>query len=285
VTIYGLGIKLNLTYQYQPAACPDGTGQKIKTTEYYVYDSDVALSSSASHDFPVYIGDNISQVSAPIKSAYFKISGTYTGGGSVNLTLNSGNSQTFALPSVGATPTYFELLYADTSSVINPSSAGNYSYNLGLTPSGATIYGAGVILDLTYQYAPASCAGMPATGELTSVIFDTIGPDAMKPAYNSIMWQGTFNGGNGRVRFQLATADSSSGPWNYFGSSDNGITCDSGYWYDPVTPDTPIEITCAAAYHNNQRYFRYKVQLCSDDCTKPGDISPQVTGVIVNWSP
>ncbi|MDD4901643.1 MAG: hypothetical protein PHE24_00740 [Patescibacteria group bacterium] len=286
VTIYGLGVKLDLTYQYQPAFCPDGSSQKVKTTEFYVYDSDSVINpdSNISQDFPVYIGDNIGAVTDPIKSAYFKVSGTYTGGGSINFTLNSGNSQIYNLPSA-VSPTYFELLYADTSAMIAPGSAGTYYFNLGINPTGVTIYGAGAALDLTYQYAPPSCAGLPPTGELTSAIFDTI----QTAAYNSIMWQGTFNGGNGRVRFKLATSNSSSGPWNpenFFGSSDNGVTCDNVSWYDPGAPETPIEITCAPANHNNQRYFRYKVQLCSySNCTDSGSASPEVNKVIVNWSP
>ncbi|HTW97109.1 MAG TPA: hypothetical protein VMD74_05645 [Candidatus Methylomirabilis sp.] len=285
VTIYGAGATLALTYQYQPASCPEGTGQNIKTTKFYVYDSAAALSSTANQDFSVYIGDNISQITNPVKSAYFKVTGSYIGNGTLNLTLSSNNSRTFTLPSVSS-PTYFEFFYADTSGVINPTSAGTYNYTLGLTPSGVTIYGAGVTLALTYQYVPPSCTGLPPTGELTSVVFDTTGTDNYKPAYNSLMWRGTFNSGNGRVRFQLATADNPGGPWNYFGSSDNGQTCNSGSWYDPGAPETPIEISCAPADHNNQRYFRYKVQLCSnDDCLTSGSISPQVDEVIINWSP
>jgi hypothetical protein len=189
------------------------------------------------------------------------------------------------LPSV-SNPTYFELIYADTSSIINPTTAGAYSYNLGLNPSGVSIYSASVKLDLTYQYVPPSCNGMPPTGEITSAIFDTTGTDTLKPAYNSIMWEGTLNSGSGRVRFQLATSNNSSGPWNYFGSSDNGVTCNSGAWYDPGAPDAPAELTCAAVNHNNQRYFRYKVQLCSNnDCLTSGSISPEVDDVIVNWAP
>jgi hypothetical protein len=285
VTIYGAGAILSLTYRYAPAACPDGNGQKVKTNEFYVYDSDAAVSSQINQDFSIYIGDNIGAVSAPVKSAYFSVAGTYDGGGTINLTLNSGNSKTFTLPTVTA-PTSFELLYTDTSSIISPTSAGTYSYNFGLNPSGVTIYGASAKLFLTHQYISPSCTGLSPTGELTSAIFDTTKTDVLKPAYNSIMWLGTFNSGNGRVRFQLATSDNSTGPWNYFGSPDNGVTCNSSAWYDPGAPNTPSELTCAAANHNNQRYFRYKVQICSNnDCLTSGSISPEVSDVIVNWAP
>jgi hypothetical protein len=285
VTIYGASVRLNLTYQYTPAACPDGSGEKVKSAEFYVYDSNAALSSADNKDFSVFIGDDISEVINPIKSAYFKISGTYTGnsGGTLTLTLDSGNSQVFNLPSV-TNPTYFELLYADASGIIDPASAGDYSYNFGIDPSGVTIYSVNAILNLTHQYQTPSCSGMPPTGELTSVIFDTTQSSAWKPAYNSIMWEGTS--GTGKVRFQLATSDNTSGPWNYFGSSDNGVTCNSSAWYDPGAPDAPAEITCASANHNNQRYYRYKIQLCSNtDCSTSGMVSPEVTDVIVNWAP
>jgi hypothetical protein len=278
--IFGLAAGLLLS------AGPALAADQIKTTESYVYDSNSALSSNASQDFSVYIGDNIGEISDPIKSAFFRVSGVYTGSGSLTLTLNSGNSQTYSLPSV-ANPTYFELMYKDLAAAISPATSGTYAYTLGLAPAGVTIYGLGVILDLTYRYAPAACGtGLPAIGELTSAIFDTTGSETLKPAYNSIMWLGSFAGGTGKVRFQLATSNSPSGPWNYFGSSDNGVTCSSGAWYDPGAADTPAEIACAAANHNSQRYFRYKVQLCSNnDCATPGTISPRVDDVVVNWSP
>jgi len=123
--------------------------------------------------------------------------------------------------------------------------------------------------------------GLPATGELTSVVFDTTG-SANGPAYNSIMWKGTLNGGAGRVRFQFASADSADGPWNFIG----GDTCSSGDWYDPGGPNMPAELKCAPQNHDNKRYFRYKVQLCSaSDCSSSGTISPTVDDVIVSWSP
>jgi hypothetical protein len=287
ITVYGPSVNLELTYQYAPASCADGSGQKVKTADFYIFDSNTAIAplSYIGQNFSVYIGDNISTVSNPIKSAYFKVSGTYTGAGSITLTLNGSNSQGFTLPSV-SNPTYFELLYADNSAIISPSTPGNYTYNFGITTAGVTIYGASATLEITYQYITPTCNSLPPTGELTSVIFDTTQTDTIKPAYNSIMWEGTFGGGNGRVRFQLATSDNTAGPWNFFGSSDNGITCNSGSWYDPSATNTPIEISCSPADHNNQRYYRYKVQLCSNnDCLTSGTISPQVSDVIVNWAP
>jgi len=136
--------------------------------------------------------------------------------------------------------------------------------------------------DLTFT----TTIGMPATGQVTSVIYDTTQSATILPTYNSIMWLGSWNGSTGRVRFQLATSNSTGGPWNYFGSPDNGVTCNSSAWYDPGATSTPIEISCAPANHNNQRYYRYKVQICSkSDCATIGSNSPIVNDVMVNWSP
>jgi hypothetical protein len=123
-------------------------------------------------------------------------------------------------------------------------------------------------------------SGLPATGQVTSVTFDT----ATTPAYNLILWQGTT--GTGKVQFQFATSNSSSGPWTYYGSPDGGVTCNSNSWYDTPGPNSPVEISCTSLYHNNQRYYRYKVQLCSNsDCSTSGTTSPIVTNEVVNWSP
>lgn len=132
------------------------------------------------------------------------------------------------------------------------------------------------------RYAEATLSsGLPPTGELTSTVFDTTG-SVDGPAYNSIMWKGSFNSGTGRVRFQLATSDNTSGPWTYVG----GSTCTGSDWYDTSSPDAPVELSCAPAYHNNQRYFRYKIQLCSaSNCTSQGQITPTINEVVVSWSP
>jgi hypothetical protein len=138
---------------------------------------------------------------------------------------------------------------------------------------------AGSTAGYTYTIYPrvAISSNLPVSGTLTSVVFDTTGI-ADGPAYNSITWKGNANGGT--VRFELATSDSSSGPWTFIG----GPTCGSGDWYSSTAPES-VEITCNAANHNNKRYYRYKVQLCSLDCTNPNTTTPQIDDVIVNWSP
>lgn len=84
-------------------------------------------------------------------------------------------------------------------------------------------------------------------------------------ALNTIMWQG----GGGTVKFQIASSDSSSGPWNYFGPNSNPVA-----YYQPAGPSVQEKITTE---HNNKRYFRYKIFILSG--------SPTVTEVIINYSP
>lgn len=151
-------------------------------------------------------------------------------------------------------------------------------YCFRVTNSGAT---SGTGYGFVYsQYATADISsGLTPTGDLISAVFDTTG-SSDGPAYNSIMWKGTA--GTGKARFQLATSDSSSGPWTYRG----GASCNDTTWYDAPTADLPVEITCANDYHNDDRYFKYKIQICSNtDCSTSGVTSPVVTDVVVNWAP
>jgi hypothetical protein len=280
ITISGLGAILTTTYRYNQGACHDGTTQKIKTTMTFVGDSANQVSSPVDKQFVLYIGDDLSGVSNPIKSNFFTVGGVYTGSGTLQLMIDSdaASSKTFTLPNVGSTPTFFQVHYKDTVSKIDPPSSGAFTHTLNVTPSGITISGLGAILTTTYRYKPPSCGGLPPTGELTSAVFDA----TASAAYNSFVWKGTVNGGSGKVRFQLATSNSPSGPWNFRA----GAGCGNGEWYDPGSPDVSVEISCGPEYHNNQRYFKYKVQLCSNsDCSTAGSFSPRVDDVIVNWSP
>lgn len=133
------------------------------------------------------------------------------------------------------------------------------------------------------------------SGSLESSTFDTgITGGA---AFNSIMWQGTPGVGVGTavVKFQLATANCS-------GGETNPPTCSGAGWggtktegdgafvgpngssaatdvYQPSGPGAPSAIT--TKYHNNKRYFRYKIFLEKDAAVT----SPIVRDVIINWSP
>lgn len=124
--------------------------------------------------------------------------------------------------------------------------------------------------------------GGPLTAELTSSIFDTGVSSGV--ALNTIMWQGNQPTGTS-VKFQIASSNCSNG-------ADNPPTCNSGSWtyrgpdgsnttyYAPTGPGVPIQINLK--YHNNHRYFRYKIFLTSDAGRTQ---SPRVDDVIINYSP
>lgn len=169
----------------------------------------------------------------------------------------------------------------------------NYCFRL--TNNGA-VSGAGYVFAYP-QYAEAIIAsGLPATGILDSAVFDTFdGGGATKgPAYNSIMWKGDKNGSSGKVQFQFATSDCANGldyssgcttgaGWSFYGSQ--GGVCNTTNYYDTTGADAPVELSCSPSQHNNQRYFRYRVRLCSSNCSASGTASPIVDDVVVNWAP
>jgi type II secretory pathway pseudopilin PulG len=106
-----------------------------------------------------------------------------------------------------------------------------------------------------------------ASGTLVSSIFDT--QDAAGgAAINSLLWQGSLNGGT--VKFQFAYATSSSGPWNFYGPG-----ASPSAYYQPTNSGVPLAITGI----NNYRYFRYKIFL-----TPSGTSAPTVSSVSVAWS-
>ena len=252
---------------------------QMRMTDTLVYSSNTAVSSAVNPAFTLYIGDNLSGITNPVKSLYFVASGVYTGNGTINFKIDSDidTSQTFTLPDVSTTPTPFELIYRDPSGKINPTSAGSYGYTLNVTPSGVTLYGLGVKLNESHRYKPPACGSVPY-GDLTSAVFDSGVADGA--AYNSILWIGTI--GTGNVKFQLATADNAGGPWTYYGSSCIG---GSGDWFIASVADTPVELLCPAQF-NNKQYYRYKIRICSaSNCTDVGATSPIVEDVVVSWAP
>jgi len=131
---------------------------QVRSTDTLIYSSDIAVSSNVDAPFTVYVGDNLAGVTSPMKSLYFTVSGVYTGGGSLTMTINSdgATSQAFTLPAVSA-PTPFEFIYKDPSGKINPVSAGSYNYTLNLAPSGVIMTTFGVRMTETHQYVPAAC--------------------------------------------------------------------------------------------------------------------------------
>ena len=283
VSISSLASELEITYQFAPTPCVDGVSnnQKVKTTEFFVGHTD-NLGSMVNLPFSIYIGDDLSGISEPVKSAYFLITGVYTGTGTLSTSLGSDpvNNQFFL--SGGSTPTNFNLIYNDGLGRIKPTTAGSYNYTLNISQSGLSISNLNIKMVLTHRYKPVNCgASYPPYGDLISAVYDS-STDTNGSAYNSIMWKGKLGGLNfdqGKVRFQLATADNPSGPWTYVG----GNTCGSNDWYD-ATPGTAVELDCYPQF-NNKRYFRYKIRLCSDDCAVSGFNTPQVDDVVVNFSP
>lgn len=111
-----------------------------------------------------------------------------------------------------------------------------------------------------------------ASGTLDSNIFDT--GVAGGAQFNSILWQGSQPAGT-EMYFQLATSNSSSGSWAFIGPDGTANT-----FYQSAGPG--ISIPLSYAYHNNQRFFRYRLILFSD---AGRTATPRVDRVIVNWSP
>lgn len=138
--------------------------------------------------------------------------------------------------------------------------------------------------------ATGSIALLNTAGSVTSSVFDA----AASSTFNSILWQGSMGSGNtGKVRFQFAASDCANGAtnaptcsvgaWTYIG----GALCTTGDWFDPGAPNVPIELkgtTCTTTW-NNKRYFKYKVQICSNDCNTGGQYTPTVNRIVVSYAP
>src|SRR3989344_8682418 len=129
---------------------------QVKTTETLITSGDSSVSSATSSAFSLYIGDNLTGVSNPVKSAQVAVSGVYTGNGTITVQLGS-DSQTFTMANASS-PTPFEILYNATGTTDAITSAGTYTYALYVTPSDVTIYGLGAKLVESHEYVPASCA-------------------------------------------------------------------------------------------------------------------------------
>lgn len=126
---------------------------------------------------------------------------------------------------------------------------------------------------------------------LDSAVIDT--QSAGGATLNSITWVGAQNANGGTqqtyVDFQIAAANSSTGPWNFMGPS--GTATD--YYSAPCTagfrgginaggnapPQTPICIDPAQV--NNMRYIKYRVRLRSNLIQTD---TPRIDDIILNWS-
>lgn len=280
-----LSAKLILTYQY-----PASGSELLKTTKFFIEQKvdQVGFGSVVSRPFTISISEKSDPEDTPlIRSVFAEISGSARGNASGTIEAKitkPGDDPGYSLynldlgsPSCGAFCVTPFLIRYDASSIVANSdfSSGSNDYTFYFKGTGLDTNILSAKLIITYKYSVAT-GNLPARGELISSTFDTgvVGG----AAYNSLTWKGTLNGG--KVWMQLATADDISGPWNFYGPSCIGGEFDN---YQLDSPDTPLEIMCANA-HNNKRFFRYKIILCSDDCQNSGSNNPEVTGVVVNWS-
>ncbi len=110
------------------------------------------------------------------------------------------------------------------------------------------------------------------SGSLTSVVFDTGRTNGA--AFNGIKWKGSLPT-SARVRFQFASSNSPSGPWNFIGPDGTTAT-----YYEASGSNQIMPISLQ--YHNNHRYFRYKIYL---DPKSDNSEAPIVYSVVVNYSP
>lgn len=125
--------------------------------------------------------------------------------------------------------------------------------------------------------------GYATSASLTSVIYDTSALGGVAP--NSITWKGT-RPANTTVKFQIAGANATTGPWIYTawngsGSNDPAVACDSVSYY-PLTgtsePNTPVEIK--ASCQQNKRYLRYKLFMLTNSTSA----TPTVDDIILNYA-
>ena len=255
----------------QTATCSSGTYVAVPTT-YGAGAWVIATSTNITN------GAATTNVGTPPTTGLTDVGSTFVAGQTMTTSNTTG---TITLAAGSFTEIEYALVATNNANNTNP-------YCFRVTNSGATT---GFVYA---QYAVAVVSsGLPATGTLDSAVFDTYttGAALQGPAYNSIMWKGNQNGSLGKVQFQLATSDCANGTTNYPTCSTGawsfigGATCNSAGYYDTTGTDAPVELSCAPANHNNQRYFRYRVRLCSGDCSTGGTASPIVNDVVVNWAP
>ena len=110
-----------------------------------------------------------------------------------------------------------------------------------------------------------------AVATLDSTTYDT--GSANGAQLNSVLWHGDLPASTA-VRFQFAVSNSSSGPWSFMGTDGTSNT------YYNTGPDASLKLDYNL--FNNNRYFRYKIFLISDQSQRS---TPTVDEVLINWSP
>lgn len=128
-----------------------------------------------------------------------------------------------------------------------------------------------------YLVSTSWSPGAVASGTIESAVFDTQLADGAK--LNNIVWRGS-KPGNSCVKFQIAVANSETGPWTYFGANSPVAATSTGGYYGEscVGAGTPIEVNYNLG---SFRYLRYKAFLLTNTGSTA---SPEVTDVILNWS-
>lgn len=273
--------KMILTYEYDSIQ-----STLLKTTEFFVGQekSKLAPNDVITKNFSI----SVSESSPVLRSAFIEITGVLrgTGTGTVQAGLYDAGApvnykKSYAIDLGPQNTTSKFIIRHDALSDINIVNNKDYTFHF---TADKAVSAWSARLYLTYEYSEQST--YPMTGYAVSSTFDT--GVAKGAGFNSIYWNGSLNGGN--VRLQIATSDCAngktnppvcddSGTWTYLGSG-----CSDSTYYEQ-TPDAPQEIGCYT-FHNNKRYFRYKVIICSDvSCIVGGSNNPQVDSVIVNWAP
>ena len=118
-----------------------------------------------------------------------------------------------------------------------------------------------------------SWSATAAIGTLLSSVFDTRVPGGA--AFNSIMWRGSQPAGTA-VKFQFASTSTLPAILDPIGPGGTSNPTDTY----PAARNTPVPLS--RLFHNNHRYFRYKIILQSDASRT---FSPRVDDIIINWSP
>lgn len=127
----------------------------------------------------------------------------------------------------------------------------------------------GVYSDYTSICSTSTPIYVP-TGNLISSIFDTGFTNGV--AFNNILWKGTQPSGSS-VLFHFASSNSTTS-LSLIGPDGTSAT-----YYQASGSDTAMEIS--TRYHNNHRYFQYKVYIYPNESNQ----SPQITDVVIGYSP
>lgn len=280
--------KLILTYEY---SSPET--DLIKTTKFFVEQKSDNIFSGMENakDFSIYI----SEKQPEIKSVFVEVSGNAKGGGAGTIEISvadQGLGANYTVYNLDLSPisgkSKFTIFYNAITNIVSSDFPGTKYYTLYFKGTGFDTDLLRAKIIVTYKYSAAS-AGLPVSGYIISSTIDT--QIVKGAAFNALMWQGNLNGG--KTRLQIATSNCpggqldyplcSTGSWGDINTPYTGPDCASATYYEPL-PNEPAIINCPNL-HNNKRYFRYKIMLCSStDCVASGLSTPEVYDIIVNWS-